>query len=87
MASQMLVAEGLDSAIIGVGSRCGQPDLVVYDEDKVINLLMERDGMTYTDALEFYEFNIRGAWVGDGTPIWFRRMDMEEFEAFVEEDG
>lgn len=31
---------------------------------------MERDGMTHEDAMEFYEFNIVGAWMGNGTPIF-----------------
>ena len=27
----MLKADGFDKAIVGVGRRCGQPDLLVYD--------------------------------------------------------
>jgi len=68
-------ADGLDDAIIGIGSRCGQVDLLVYDKSKVIEILMERDEMTDEEALEFYSFNIEGAWVGEGTPIWLERFD------------
>jgi hypothetical protein len=71
---ELLTADDLDDAIIGIGRRCGQPDLVVYDVEKVINILMSRDGMTYDDALEFYEYNMAGAWVGDSTPIWMESL-------------
>jgi hypothetical protein len=69
---EMLTADGLDAAIIGVGARCGQPDIVAYDVEKVLEILVARDGMSYEEALEFYEFNIEGAWVGDQTPLWVR---------------
>ena len=69
---EMLTADGLDAAIIGVGARCGQPDIVAYAVEKVLEILVARDGMSYEEALEFYEFNIEGAWVGDQTPLWVR---------------
>ena len=48
---------------------------MVYDKAKVIDILMERDEMSYEDALEFYSFNIEGAWAGRGTPIWLDRFE------------
>jgi hypothetical protein len=45
---------------------------VIYDEDKCIQILMERDGMTDEEAIEFFEFNVVGAYVGDHTPIYVR---------------
>jgi hypothetical protein len=76
----MLKADGLDSAIIGVGSRCGQKDLLIYDIDKVIWILMQRDGMTDEEAVEFFEFNIQGSWQGEETPIWMRPYDIDDTE-------
>ena len=69
---EMFTADGLDAAIIGVGARCGQPDIVAYDVEKVIEILVTRDGMTREEALDFYELNIAGAWVGEQTPLWVR---------------
>ena len=60
----MLKAKGLDEAIIGVGSRGSQKDVLVYDVEKVIEILMTRDGMTYEEAEEFFNFNIGGGWYG-----------------------
>lgn len=67
---ELLFLEGFDAAIIGVGRRCGQPDIVAYDVDKIIAILMKDHGMSEEDANEFYEFNIAGAWVGDETPVF-----------------
>jgi len=68
----ILTADGLDDAIIGVGTRCGQPPIAVYDVSKVLDILVDRDGMTYEEAEEYFGFNIEGAWVGGQTPIWLR---------------
>lgn len=61
--------DGFDDCIVGIGSRCGQPDLLVYDFDKIIQKLQDEGQMSYDEALEYYEFNILGAWAGEGTPI------------------
>ena len=44
--------------------------VVAYSVSKILDIMIERDGMTYEEALEFYEFNISGAWMGDYTPIY-----------------
>ena len=69
---ELMTAQGFDDAILGVGYRCGQMPIVVYDSAKVIDILMERDGMTHEEAEEYFSFNIEGAWVGEHTPIWLR---------------
>jgi len=66
--SEMLTADGFDDAIIGVSERFGRSPVIAYDKDKCIQVLMDRDGMDYEDAIEFFNFNVIGAWVGDGTP-------------------
>jgi len=67
---EFTTAAGLDAAIVGVGFRCGQPPVVIYAVDRVIEILMDRDGMTNDEAIEFFSFNIEGAWVGSATPVW-----------------
>jgi len=42
---------------------------------KVLEILMTRDGMSYEEAREFYEFNIVGAYVGPGTPVFVEDED------------
>jgi hypothetical protein len=71
----LLFADGLDDAIIGVGERCSKQNVVVYSYQKVIDILMTRDGMTHEDAIEFFDFNIGGAWVGERTPVWMHDIE------------
>ena len=66
----MQKAVGFDDAILGLGRRCGQPDILVYDVDKCIEILMKKDNMTQEEAVDFFEYNIVGAWMGEGTPIF-----------------
>jgi hypothetical protein len=66
----LLLADGFDEAILGVASRCGSPDVVVYDYDKCVGVLVARDGMTEDEAIEWMDFNVVGAYVGERTP-WF----------------
>ncbi len=73
----MLKADGFDEAMIGVGIRCGQPDIIAYDVNKCIKILMDQ-GMTDEEAMEFFEFNVVGAWVGEQTPIFVREMYDDE---------
>jgi hypothetical protein len=68
-----LTADGYDEAIIGMAERCSQPTLIVYDAEKIIEILMEQGPMSYEDALEFFNFNISGAWVGEHTPLFMWR--------------
>ena len=64
-----LFAEGLDSAILGIVERFAMTPVVLYDEDKCIEIFMEQD-MTLEEAREFFEYNVLGAWLGDGTPCF-----------------
>lgn len=73
----MLKADGFDEAIIGVGYRCGQPDIIVYDAEKCVKILMDQ-GMTEEEAIDYFDFNVVGAWVGEETPIFVREMYDDE---------
>lgn len=63
-------ADGYDDCIIGIATPFGAEPVLAYDRSKVIKTLMERDGMSREEADEFFEFNIAGAWVGEGTPVF-----------------
>jgi hypothetical protein len=69
--SEELYADGFDDAIIGIG-RQSNKTIVVYDESKCLDILIERDGMTEEEAIEFFEFNVIRAYVGEHTPIFVR---------------
>lgn len=65
-----VLADGLDDAFMGFSQRINEPLLAVYSLKKIIEILVERDGMSYEDAIEYADFNILGAWVGPQTPIF-----------------
>ena len=67
--AEPLEADGLEDALIGTGWQFIQA-LMVYSVKKVLEILMTRDGMSYEEAREFFEFNIVGAYVGPGTPVF-----------------
>jgi hypothetical protein len=74
----MLLADGFNDAVIGMGERAGQPTIVVYDFDKCVAILCERDGLDYDDAVEFMYYNVVGAWVGEETPLFVKRVNSVE---------
>jgi hypothetical protein len=62
--------EYFDEAIIGVATNAVGMVAVAYSEPKVIELLVKHDKMTPDDAMEHYQFNILGAYVGENTPVF-----------------
>jgi hypothetical protein len=61
----ILKADGFDEAIIGIETNEMR---LIYSVSKCIQILC-RD-MNEEEAVEFFDFNVRGSYVGDKTPIW-----------------
>jgi hypothetical protein len=62
---EFLKADGFDEAVIGVDDMSMR---LIYSVSKCIEILM-RD-MSQEDALEYFSYNVSGAYVGEKTPIW-----------------
>ena len=60
-----LKADGFDEAIIGVDNKSMR---LVYSVSKCIEILC-RD-MNEEDAIEYFDYNVSGAYMGEKTPIW-----------------
>jgi hypothetical protein len=60
-----LKADGFDDAIIGVDEATMR---LIYSVSKCINILMQ--DMNEEDALEHFNYNVSGRYVGEKTPIW-----------------
>jgi|TARA_S200002703_G_scaffold49618_1_gene43053 hypothetical protein len=69
----MLKADGFDEAFLGVASRFNMEDVFAYDMDECIAILCRRDNMSYEDAIEFFHYNVLGAWVGKKTPLFLKK--------------
>ena len=74
----MLKWDGFDSAIIGVGGRCNTDPMIVYDYDKMVDVLVMRDGMAQEEAEEYLDYSVVCAWIGDTTPIILKNKSIEE---------
>lgn len=70
---EIVLADGFDEALVGLGQRCGQPSVAIYDREKCIRILIERYNLPWTMAEEFFDFNVSQSWVGDRTPIFLRK--------------
>ena len=65
--SELLFADGFDDAIIGVAQQFNIMS-VAYNRDKCIEILMK--DMDQLEAIEYFEFNVIGAYVGEHTPTF-----------------
>ena len=75
-----------DEGFVGVGWRINQVPVAIYDREICINALAEEfaadetnytdggDADPYTDAVEYWDFNTEGSWVGEQTPIIISRF-------------
>ena len=64
-----VTADGFEEALIGYGQQFNHP-VAVYDTQKCLGILQDRDGMSEDEAVEYFDYNVQGAYVGDSTPIF-----------------
>lgn len=64
---EFLKADGFDEAIIGVDTASMR---LIYSVNRCISILCLDEGMEVEDAVEHFEYNVRGSYVGEKTPIW-----------------
>ena len=67
-----VLADGLEAALVGYTVNHHHPQVAVYDIDKCIEVLVERDGMTPEEADGFLSVNTLGAYVGENGPLYVR---------------
>lgn len=83
----LVLADGLEAAFLGLMMRFNVLDpIACYDYDLVIQSFIE-EGMTEEEAIEHFEYNVIGAWVGERTPCYLRRMPLEQAIEEAEEGG
>ena len=63
---EALIADGFDEAIVGYTFQ----GKLVYEIPKMVHILVKRDKMTVDDALEYLDYNVLGAYVGEMTPVY-----------------
>tara|TARA_R110000824_G_scaffold28346_1_gene95375 strand:- start:85 stop:390 length:306 start_codon:yes stop_codon:yes gene_type:complete len=63
---EAMLVDGHDDALAGYDTK----GRAIYFVDAILGTLMQRDGMTHEEAIEFFDFNIECAYVGEYTPIY-----------------
>jgi hypothetical protein len=80
--SSLVLADGFEEAFIGVAERSGFSESVaVYDYDRCIEILMDpevNEDMSMESAIEYFEYNVLGSWVGEQTPIFIRKLSLQD---------
>ena len=74
---ELLKIDGFDEAIIGVEESVKSK--LVYDIDKIAEILMTREQMSKEDSYDYISYNITSAYVGEKTPILVKTGKLEDF--------
>lgn len=65
-------------ALVGVVSRCGSSELALYSYKKLVEITQqEGEDMDIIDAIEYVDYNILGAYMGENTPMVIMDNDEE----------
>jgi hypothetical protein len=68
--SSFLKADGYDDCILGYENDYNGNLRLIYSVKAILNKMVTEDEMSEEDAIEHFEFNMRGGYVGEQTPIW-----------------
>jgi hypothetical protein len=66
---ELLKADGFDDAVIGIDAVKLR---LVYDVDKMRSILVDQEGMSFDEAMEYLDYNVLGAYVGEQTPLYIQ---------------
>ena len=66
---EAVLADGFEDALVGYVEVFGKT-IALYDKEKCLQILMKRDKMDRDGALDFFEFNVQGSYVGESTPAF-----------------
>tara|TARA_Y100000004_G_scaffold166149_1_gene197625 strand:+ start:339 stop:629 length:291 start_codon:yes stop_codon:yes gene_type:complete len=75
---EILLADGFEDAFMGIVESHGSYPKALYDEDKCLDILVN-DGATYEEAVEHFQFNVAGAYVGEATPAFVVAIDHKAY--------
>lgn len=64
---EYVMIEGFEKAIIGVDDKQMR---IIYSIHLCLHILKTKEEMTELESIEFFNFNIRNAYIGKHTPIF-----------------
>jgi len=65
-----LKADGYDDCVLGYEYNWDGNMRLIYSIKAILNKLITEEEMNEEDAIEHFEYNMRGGYVGEQTPIW-----------------
>lgn len=68
--ASFLKADGYDDCILGYEYDWNGNMRLIYSVKAILDKMVTEDEMSEEDAIEHFEFNMRGGYVGEQTPIW-----------------
>lgn len=71
----VLTEECYDEALVGIIEKYGIEPCVVYDKGKLLEIIMRENNCDIFEALEHFEYNIIGAYVGETTPAFLSTLE------------
>ena len=63
----ILKIDGFDDCVLGVATKAGSDPVLVYSRTQMVHQLA--NVMDLDEALEYFDFNIAGAYMGEDTPL------------------
>lgn len=75
--NKILLADGFDEAFLGVGENSEGNPVAIYSIEKCLNILakqFEDEEDPESDAIDYFEFNVRGSYVGEFTPMFIHTI-------------
>lgn len=81
MLPYMIMLEGYDKAFEGFyyNDREGLPAVAIYNNKKLIKIIMEQKNYDYDKAVEFSEQVLQTMWKGDDAPIIYCSCTAKQF--------
>ena len=77
----MMKPDGFDKAIVGLEPNSQR---FVYDRQKMISIAVYDMDMSHEDAIEYLEYNVWGAYVGEQTPIYIETGKYQDLVDLME---
>lgn len=83
---EILLAQGFDPALIGIAEGWftgnSHRKVALYDFGRCVEVLLQQ-GLSEEDAEEYMSYNVTGAYVGEGTPVFavvYRNPNLQPLE-------
>ena len=76
--------EQFDQAYVGYATKGPKDPVACYEFSLIMDCLMDKDDLDEQDAVDHFDYNIKGTWVGEHTPVI---MHLDEYALAIMQAG